>query len=73
MKQTEMEESDTKVIFAPNQFYEACDECDSLPEERWEEYREHILDETKTIVEGRAKVLGFAARSQVFIGSVLLL
>ena len=71
MKQSEMEESDTKVIFAPNQFYDACDECDSLPEERWEEYRQHILDETKTIVEGREKVLSSADRSQLVIGSVL--
>ena len=64
MKETENEElEDTKVVYAPTQFYDACDECDTLPEERWEEYREKIVEETKKIVEGRERVLDEDFRS----------
>lgn len=58
MKATENEElEDTKVVYAPTQFYDACDDCDTLPEERWEEYREKLVEETKKVVEGRERVM----------------
>lgn len=56
MKETENEEAETKVIYAPTQFYEACDECDTLPEERWEQYRQKLVEETRVIMEGRERV-----------------
>jgi hypothetical protein len=51
MKSTENEETDTKVLYAPTQFYDACDECDTLPEERWEEFRQKLDEEKKTIMD----------------------
>ncbi len=48
---------DTKVLYAPTQFYESCDECDTLPEDRWEEFRHKLEEEKKNIVEGRERVL----------------
>jgi hypothetical protein len=57
MKSTENEETDTKVLYAPTQFYDACDECDTLPEERWEEFRQKLDEEKKTIMEGRQRVI----------------
>ena len=45
MKESEDEETETKVLFAPTTFYDACDDCDTLPEERWEEFR---LADTRT-------------------------
>lgn len=56
MKETEDEEAETKVIYAPTKFYEACDECETLPEERWEDYRHHLEEETKAVIEGRERV-----------------
>lgn len=43
-------------MYAPTQFYDACDECDTLPEDRWEEYRHKLDDEKKSIIEGRTRV-----------------
>ena len=57
MKDTENEETDTKVLYAPTQFYDACDDCDTLPEERWEDYRHKLDEEKKTITEGRERVM----------------
>lgn len=51
-----MEETEEKAMFAPSQFYDTCDDCDTLPEERWEVYREKMNDRKKIIVEGREKV-----------------
>lgn len=56
MKETENEETDTKVLYAPTQFYDACDECDTLPEDRWEEFRLKLEEEKKKIIEGRERV-----------------
>lgn len=56
MKETEAEETETKVLFAPTQFYDACDDCDTLPEDRWDEFRQKRDDEKKIIVEGRERV-----------------
>jgi hypothetical protein len=56
MKQSEQEDTDTRVIYAPTNFYDACDDCDTLPEERWEEYRQRLLDENENIVQGRERV-----------------
>lgn len=56
MNQTSDEETDTKVIFAPTEFYDACDDCDTLPEERWEQYRQKLIDDKKNIIEGRERV-----------------
>ncbi len=56
MKTTETEEIDTKVLYAPTQFYDVCDDCDTLPEERWEAYREKLDEEKKTIIQGRERV-----------------
>jgi hypothetical protein len=59
MKQSEDEEMETKVLYAPTQFYDACDDCDTLPEERWEELRHKLDEEKKTIIEGRERVRVF--------------
>jgi len=59
MKATEDEETDTKVLYAPTKFYDACDECDTLPEDRWEEFRQKLDEEKKTIIEGRERVFHF--------------
>jgi hypothetical protein len=56
MKITQDEEIDTKVLYAPTQFYDVCDECDTLPEERWEEFRHKLDEEKKTITKGRERV-----------------
>ena len=56
MKATENEETETKVMYAPTQFYDACDDCDTLPEERWETFRQQLEKETKLIIEGRERV-----------------
>lgn len=56
LKETQSEETDDKAMFAPSQFYDACDDCDTLPEERWEIYREKMIDQKRTVVEGREKV-----------------
>lgn len=56
MKESENEETDTKVLYAPTLFYESCDDCDSLPEDRWEEYRLKLEEEKKKITEGRERV-----------------
>ena len=66
MKATEEEEMDTKVLYAPTQFYDACDECDTLPEDRWEEYRHKLDEDKKHIIEGRTRVSCFV-RSSIFI------
>ena len=57
MKESEDEETETKVLFAPTTFYDACDDCDTLPEERWEEFRIKLEEEKKAIVAGRERVL----------------
>jgi hypothetical protein len=59
MKAADEEESDTKVLYAPTQFYDACDDCDTLPEDRWEEFRHKLEEEKKTIIEGRERVCSF--------------
>ena len=59
MKATEEEEMDTKVLYAPTQFYDACDDCDTLPEDRWEEFRHKMEEEKKAIIEGRERVCSF--------------
>ena len=57
MKEPEEEEEiETKVLYAPTQFYDDCDECDTLPEERWEAYRLKLEEEKKAIVKGRQRV-----------------
>jgi hypothetical protein len=66
MKATEDEETDTKVLYAPTKFYDACDECDTLPEDRWEEFRHKLDEEKKTIIEGRERVFLFFCISFVF-------
>ncbi|CAF0748743.1 unnamed protein product [Adineta steineri] len=63
MKATEDEETDTKVLYAPTQFYDTCDECDTLPEERWEVFRQKLDEEKKTITEGRERASNIAKRS----------
>jgi len=59
MKETENEETDTKVLYAPTQFYDDCDDCDTLPEERWKAYRQKLDEEKKKIIEGRERVLSY--------------
>jgi hypothetical protein len=59
MKTTEDEETDTKVLYAPTIFYDACDECDTLPEDRWEEFRQKLDEQKKTIIQGRERVFPF--------------
>ncbi|CAF4229923.1 unnamed protein product, partial [Rotaria sp. Silwood2] len=63
MKASEEDETDTKVLYAPTTFYDACDECDTLPEERWEELRHKLEDDKKTIIEGRERASNIAKRS----------
>ncbi|CAF4701930.1 unnamed protein product [Rotaria sp. Silwood1] len=63
IKVTENEETDTKILYAPTQFYDTCDECETLPEERWEEFRHKLEEEKKTIVEGRERASNIAKRS----------
>ncbi|CAF0958355.1 unnamed protein product [Adineta ricciae] len=70
MKATEDEETDATVLYAPTQFYDACDECDALPEERWEEYRKKLDEEKKTIIEGRERASSIAKRSSGGLFSV---
>jgi hypothetical protein len=59
MKEAEDEETDTKVLYAPTTFYDACDDCDTLPEDRWEEFRHKLEEQKKTITEGRERVFIF--------------
>lgn len=61
MKETTNEETETKVLYAPTQFYDACDDCDTLPEDRWEQYRHQLAEETKIIIEGRERVCCFSS------------
>ena len=68
VKETESEEVDTKVLYAPAKFYDACDECDSLPEDRWNDFRVQLDGEKKTIVDGRERV---RTSSSLSIGSRL--
>ncbi|CAF1487008.1 unnamed protein product [Rotaria magnacalcarata] len=63
MRAADNDETDTKVIYAPTSFYDSCDDCDTLPEERWEEFRHKLEDEKKTIVEGRERASNIAKRS----------
>ncbi|CAF2607106.1 unnamed protein product [Rotaria sp. Silwood2] len=63
IKATENDETDTKILYAPTQFYDTCDECEELPEERWEEFRHKLEEEKKTIVEGRERASHIAKRS----------
>lgn len=56
MRAADEEETETKVLYAPTQFYDACDDCDTLPEDRWEEFRHKLEQEKKTIIEGRERV-----------------
>jgi hypothetical protein len=56
VKSTENEETETKALFAPAQFYDACDECDSLPEERWEVFRQKLDDQKSKIEAERERV-----------------
>ncbi|CAF1143554.1 unnamed protein product [Rotaria sordida] len=63
MKESENDETNTKVLYAPTTFYDACDECDTLPEERWEELRHKLENEKKTIIEGRERASNIAKRS----------
>ncbi|CAF1019415.1 unnamed protein product [Rotaria sordida] len=63
IKATENDETDTKVLYAPTQFYDTCDECETLPEERWEELRHKLEEEKKTITEGRERASNVAKRS----------
>jgi hypothetical protein len=72
MKETENEETDTKVLYAPTQFYDDCDDCDTLPEERWEAYRQKLDEEKKKIIEGRERVLSSCLITCVFIFSLRL-
>ncbi|CAF3946958.1 unnamed protein product [Adineta steineri] len=63
LKETENEETETKVLYAPTKFYDDCDECDTLPEERWEAYRLKLEEEKKTIVAGRERASHIAKTS----------
>ncbi|CAF0835622.1 unnamed protein product [Adineta ricciae] len=64
MKEPEEEEEiETKVLYAPTQFYDDCDECDTLPEERWEAYRLKLEEEKKAIIKGRQRASSIAKRS----------
>jgi hypothetical protein len=56
MKESDNDETDTKVLYAPAQFYDACDDCETLPEERWEAFRLKLDEEQKKITEGRERV-----------------
>lgn len=60
MKETEDDETDTKVLYAPTQFYDVCDECDTLPEDRWEEYRQKLDEEKTLILQGRERVFSLS-------------
>jgi hypothetical protein len=71
MKANDEEEIETKVLYAPTQFYDACDECDTLPEDRWEEFRHKLDEEKKTITEGRERVFLCLSFLLSFINYVL--
>jgi len=75
MKESENEETDTKVLYAPAQFYDSCDDCDTLPEDRWEEFRSKLEEEKKKIIEGRERVqidLFFPTLKMFFLLSIRL-
>lgn len=59
MAQIENDETETKVLYAPTSFYDACDDCDTLPEDRWEDFRSKLEEEKKAIIQGRERVYDF--------------
>jgi hypothetical protein len=72
MKEAEDEETDTKVLYAPTTFYDTCDDCDTLPEDRWEEFRHKLEEQKKIITEGRERVLIFLIRFFFFYKNLFL-
>ncbi|CAF1575450.1 unnamed protein product, partial [Didymodactylos carnosus] len=57
MKESEAEDNEQKVLFAPTEFYNSCDDCEDLPEERWEKYRVQLDESKHHIIEGRQRVI----------------
>ena len=56
MKKTKDEESDQRIRFAPTEFYDNCDDCGTLPEERWEDYRKELQEGNQHILQDRRDV-----------------
>lgn len=56
MKQTNDEDSDQRIQFAPTEFYHNCDQCDTLPEERWQIYRNELQQGSQHILQDRREV-----------------
>ena len=42
--------------FAPTKFYDNCDDCPLLPEERWDLYQQNLQKESLAIIEERKQV-----------------
>lgn len=55
MKKSQTDEADTRVQFAPAEFYN-CDDCEVLPEERWEAYKTQLEDGSEHIIQDRQDV-----------------
>ena len=70
VKETISEENDNRVRFAPKEFYDSCDDCDVLPEERWEAQRGNLQEENRLILENRQQV-ALGAFSNVMLFSSL--
>ncbi|CAF0819785.1 unnamed protein product, partial [Didymodactylos carnosus] len=68
------EDNDQKVLFAPTEFYSTCDECETLPEERWEMYRTQLDEQNHQIIDDRQRASHLAKRSSsglFIVGDVL--
>ena len=59
MQQTTLVENTNRIRFAPTEFYDNCDQCESLPEERWDSYRQNLQVENQLIREDRQQVCLF--------------
>lgn len=59
MKETTFEENNKRIRFAPKEFYDQCDDCEVLPEERWDAYRRNLQEENRLILQDREQVVFF--------------
>ena len=55
VKKSQTDEADSRVQFAPAEFYN-CDDCEILPEERWEVYKKQLEDGSEHILQDRQDV-----------------
>lgn len=55
VKKSQTEQTDNRVLFAPTEFYN-CDDCETLPEERWEAHKKQLEDGSEHILQDRQDV-----------------